>query len=169
MSVDSLPTSQPPNAPPQLVSSQQPIYSNRFGFVVQVSAMALLAFSAIWGYAYWKTKSLELVVLWLNGERLLIEPTTIDLGSVPANQIIDKQIRVINLSSQDMTLFGSHESCSCLSLDEFPITLEPGTERQLSIRMSTAKDLGLFDHSVTFFTNDPKRSSTMVSISGTVQ
>jgi len=147
----------------------QPINTGRFGFVLQVSVITLLVLAVIWGYAYWKTRSMELVIPWLNGERLLFEPTNIEAGVVPADQNFEKQIRVVNLSSRAMTLFGSYESCSCLSLDEFPITLEPGTERQLSVKMRAAKDAGPFKHTVKFFTNDPHRSSTQVSISGEVQ
>ena len=48
--------------------------------VVPVAGIAVLFAAALLGFAWWQTGSVELVRPWLQGQRLLFEPTRIVFG-----------------------------------------------------------------------------------------
>lgn len=106
---------------------------------------------------------------WLRGERLLFEPTRVVLGDVPKSEIIERQLRVVNLSSHPLTLLGSQPSCGCISLDDFPIVVPPGQEHHLKLMLGTSAKTGPFEYFIKFFSDEPGYTSVVVTISGSVQ
>ena len=137
--------------------------------VAQVAGISVLFAAALFGFAWWRTGSVKLVRPWLRGERLLFEPTRVVLGDVPKSEIIERQLRVVNLSSHPLTLLGSQPSCGCISLDDFPIVVPPGQEHHLKLKLGTSASSGPFEHSIKFFSDEPGYTSVVVTVSGSVQ
>lgn len=142
--------------------------SRTLPFVAQVVAMSALFVVGLSGFAWWQTGSVELVWPWLRGDRLVFEPTRIDFGEVPKTQFLEKQIRVVNLSSKPLTLLGSQQSCGCISLDEFPIAVPAGKSHHLTLKIGTPEKSGSFEHTVKFFSDEPSSSVVVVTVSGSV-
>ncbi len=143
--------------------------SRTLPFIIQVAVLSVLLAVALSGFAWWRTGSAELVWPWLRGERLVFQPTRIDFGQVPKAQILQRQIRVVNLSSKPLTLLGSQPSCGCISLDEFPIMVPAGKAHVLTLKIGTPEKAGSFEHFIKFFSDDQGYSSVVVTVSGVVQ
>ena len=143
--------------------------TSRCSFVAQVAVIALLMLVVLFGYGRWRTGSLELVWPWLMGQQLLFSRTHIDIGKVSANQMIEKQIRVVNVSSAPISLLGSQKSCRCLELDDFPLQIEPGTSRVLHIKIAIGMKTGNFAHSLKFFSDEKGYSYVIVPVTGSIQ
>lgn len=142
--------------------------SRKLSFVLQIAAMSGLFVVGLSGFVWWYTGSVELVWPWLRGDRLVFAPTRIDFGQVPKAQILEKTIRVTNLSSRSLTLLGSQPSCGCISLDEFPIVVQTGKTHVLRLKIGTSDQSGPFEHFIKFFSDEPNHSLTVLSVTGLV-
>lgn len=143
--------------------------SQTLPFIAQVVAMSTLFAVGLSGFAWWQAGSVELVWPWLRGDRLVFEPTRIDFCQVPKTQILERQIRVANLSSKPLTLLGSQPSCGCISLDEFPIVVPASNPQVLTLKIATPEKSGSFEHFIKFFSDDQDNSVIVVTVSGVVQ
>jgi hypothetical protein len=137
--------------------------------LAQVALLAGAMAAALFGVARWQTGSVELVWPWLQGQRLLVEPRQVRLGEVPPRTILERQIRVVNVSSQPMTLLGSQQSCGCITLDEFPIRIAPGQEHRVALKIGTSDKTGPFEHSIKLFTDEAGSTARQVIVAGTVR
>ena len=155
--------------PSEIAVAKVAASSRALPFTVQVAVLTACFVMVLSGFAWWRTGSAELVWPWLRGDRVVFEPTRIDFGHVPQNQILEKQIRVVNLSSKPLTLLGSQPSCGCISLDEFPVAVPAGKPHVLTLKIATPDKSGSFEHFVTFFSDDDGYSSVIVTVSGVVQ
>jgi hypothetical protein len=87
---------------------------------------------------------------------------------VPAGKIIDRHIRVVNLSSSPLTLTGAQQSCGCITLNEFPITIHPGGEQRLELKIGVSRKPGPFTEAIKVFSDDQGSSSFVVKVTGSV-
>ena len=149
--------------------SQQPPRTSRFSSVAQVAGIMVLLLAAIFGYGRWRTGSFDLVWPWIAGQQLLFSPTRIELGQVGKNEILERRIRVVNVSSKPLSLLGSQKSCGCIGLDEFPIEIAPGESRELRLRIATGVTPGSFAHSIKFFFDEQGYSHVIVPVTGTIR
>jgi len=143
-----------------------PVGSARLSSAVQIVMMAVFMLALLFAYGSWRTGSIELVWPWLMGRQLLFTPTRIDIGNVSPNQVIKKQIRVINLSSKRLSIVGSQKSCGCIGLDEFPIDIDSGSSQNLRINIVAATAAGKFEHHVKFFTNSSSGNVVEITVIG---
>ena len=60
-----------------------PAKSRTLSFIIQVTAICVLLAAGLFGFAWMRTGSMELVWPWLRGDRLVFEPMRIDFGTVP--------------------------------------------------------------------------------------
>jgi len=142
--------------------------SGMLRFVIQVAAIALLLGSALIGFVRWRTGSMGRVWPYLVGQRLLIEPTDLDLGDGEREGVLERELRVLNLAPRPLMLLGAQRSCGCITLDEFPIVVPAGEERHLRLRIGMPGTPMSFEHSIRFFSDEPGGSSVVVTIRGSV-
>lgn len=138
-------------------------------FAIQVATIMALVWAAVFGVAWWQAGSMELAWPWLSGKRLLFEPSAIDCGVVARGEIVERHIRVVNLTSKPLRLTGAQQSCQCITLDTFPIVIEKGKEHQLALKVGAPKTSGPFGQSIKIFTDDRGSTSVAVNISGSVR
>ena len=81
--------------------------SGMLRFVIQVAAIALLLGSALIGFVRWRTGSMGRVWPYLVGQRLLIEPTDLDLGDGEREGVLERELRVLNLAPRPLMLLGA--------------------------------------------------------------
>ena len=142
--------------------------SSRVSSAVQVVMITIFMLAIFFSYGWWRTGALASIWPWLIGQQLLFTPTQIELGNVSPNQVIEKQIRVINVSSKALSIVGSQKSCGCIGLDEFPIELAPGERHLLAIKIASGTKTGRFSHSIKFFCNGEHWSTVSVAVTGSV-
>lgn len=87
---------------------------SNMAFMLQVFVFASIFILGIFGYAWWRTKSLSLVWQYVQGQRLLVEPSRIALGEIASTTEVKSSIRVVNLGTESKWLIGAKKSCTCL-------------------------------------------------------
>lgn len=146
-------------------------YSRTVSFVLQVFGITLVLAAVVVGFARWQTGSNENVWPYLQGQRLFIYPTHIDLGEVATGGAaeIEKVVRVVNLSSNDLTLVGSQASCGCVALEQFPIVIAAQGEHRLRMRILVSGKEGSFNQRIKVFSDDRGYTSTTISVAATIR
>ena len=112
--------------------------------------------------------SWELVVPYLRGERLIVLDREIDLGEQPPGAVVERSIRVVNLTDSDVRILGAQRSCNCMALDAFPLSMAVGSERAFRVRMAVPLDEGMYSHTIKFFTDWASRPWFVVTVRGRV-
>ena len=105
--------------------------------IVVISTLLFAVFSlsvtAIFG-------SLSQAVAWSSGNRVLVVPRVIDVGTVTSGDKVDFQIKVKNASDNPVTLLGSTSSCTCLLTADLPITIAAGESVQIPVTLAVKGD-----------------------------
>ena len=144
----------------------KPKRSSRLSAAIQVVMITTIMFAMLLGYGRWHTGSYDLIWPWLMDRQLVFSPMQIQLGNVSPSQLIEKQIRVSNVSSRQLSIVGSQKSCGCIGLDEFPIEIAGGKSENLRIRIAAGKAAGKFEHHVKFFTNSSSGNVVVFTVTG---
>jgi hypothetical protein len=130
--------------------------------------MAVMAMG-VGGFAWWQSGSLDLAWPYLLGQRLVFLPPDIECGLVPAGEVLERQIRVANLSSSPITLTGAQQSCGCITLNEFPLVIGPRQEERLDLKIGVSSKPGPFEQAIKVFSDDRGSSSVVNKVTATVQ
>lgn len=147
-----------------------------FGFAVQMTkslpvqilAVAFLFTCGLTCLAYTRTGSLSDVPKYLGGERLLFSPVELTFDGAHVGQQRTLVLDVANFSGQPIQLLGVHESCSCVAIEGFPITLAPRERRGLPIVVDFSRP-GPFQEQLIFWTDCPGKQRVEILISGQVE
>ncbi len=121
------------------------------------------------GFAWWRTGSISDVLPYLQGQRLLVHPLKLELGDQPLDTVIDKSVTVVNATGSDVTFLGAQKSCTCVALDDFPLTVPPGETCQLKLSLAMPRKPGSFEQSVKYFTDYDNPSVFSVTVTATVR
>jgi hypothetical protein len=92
--------------------------------------------------------------LYAKGSRLAIEPSTIGLVQGRVGDARDLVVRVRNLSGSPTTIIGVTSSCSCMSTEKLPITLDARQARDLHLSVRLVRD-GRFEQQMIYHTDNP--------------
>ncbi len=152
--------------PPDSVQSAP---RQRWAFLLQILLLTGLFSLLIYGWAWWVTGSPSLVGPYLQGRRLLFDPAEIVIQDAEPGATIVRKVHVLNLTGNRATLLGSLPSCRCLTLDEFPIEIEPGQSRDLSIRTRIPSKPGEFAHTIRLFSNTGNTEAYLLAVRGNVK
>lgn len=121
--------------------------------LISVLAISFLLLGSIFGWAYSRTGSASLILRFLNGEQLLVDPMTVSLGTLEKGTKPEFRIRVVNATTSDVTLVGAQRSCSCITTEEFPLSIPQGHSRELKLNLNVARRSGEIEESVKFYTD----------------
>lgn len=136
---------------------------------IQVFSVGSLLAIIVFGWGYSRTGSAALVVPFLNGERLFVEPLVIDLGARSAGEIHELSIDVLNTSIGEISIVGAQKECGCLVVDEFPLTIGAGQRRGLLLKVALPTEQDDFEQRVKFFTDHANRSQFLVVVKARIQ
>jgi hypothetical protein len=132
------------------------------------SLLFALVAAATLGWTLFRVHSFALVVPYLRGERLLVDTSALSLGEQKTKSVVERHIHVLNLSDSDVTLLGANRTCSCLSVDSFPITISRGEGRNVTIKSRMRNEPSEYEESVRFFTDFPDRREFGVTVRASV-
>jgi Protein of unknown function (DUF1573) len=125
--------------------------SNRHLFITILFTMTSVVLTAGWGSL--RSGSPRLLLPYLSGERLLITPTTLQLGNLKGSDVAEATVLFVNRTGKNVTVVGAQKSCSCIKTEELPVTVPDGGSRELHLEIHIAKRSGSFRESVKFFTD----------------
>lgn len=151
-------------------SQVEPLLVGRSGSVVnfgaQAFALAALGFVGMFGYAWWKTKEIELAWPYMNGQRVFTSPASVFLGEVPKGTSAGSRIRIVNLGSESKSILGAQKSCPCITITDFPIEIPARGTHEIDFLLTVPNEETAFSHSVTFFTDEFGVATMSVNITG---
>lgn len=104
----------------------------------------------------------------LRGEELLVVPRIVDLGHGLNGDRKEFSVTVHNVGSRPLTILAGQRSCTCTTLTGLPRQVEPGSMTSLEIIVAFKGEVGKFQHSVEFSTDDAVQPKFLVWISGEV-
>jgi len=120
---------------------------------------------SVLGWAYSRTGSVALVPRFLNGEELLVDPMTISLGTLRSGGNETFGVRIVNATTRKVTLDGAQMSCSCITSEEFPISIGPGESRELKMNLHVGPP-GEMEQSIKFYTDFAGQRAFVVNVRG---
>ena len=138
-------------------------------FTVQILALAVGVMGAVSGFAWWHTGSVEFIRPWLSGKQLVFAPAEIQCGELPPGEIVVHSVRFKNLGYRPIVLTGAHQQCTCITLDEFPITISPGKDHQISLKIKMPLQPGPFEQLIKIFSDASGSTSTTIKIVAVVR
>ena len=71
----------------------------------------------------------------LRGDSFAVTPATIDLGAVKVGSERTVAFSVRNLSNVQVRVVGAQTSCTCVTTGTLPMSVPPGAERDVSVRV----------------------------------
>lgn len=112
-----------------------------------------LGLGAVAGWGLVHFGSIPAVLAHLGGNALIADAYTKSFGSVTAGS--DQEIRFLikNCTNKSATIIGGRSSCTCLVAEDLPLTIAPGGESPVRIKISTSKGAGDIAERITLYTN----------------
>jgi hypothetical protein len=138
------------------------------GLLVAAFAIPIVFLGVAVGWAYFRSGSWALVLPYLSGERLLVEPTMVQLGEQKPGAVAEFRVRLLNATPGDVRLLGAQKSCSCITVDDLPLSIPAGHSLELQFLVHIANTTGEMRHSVKFFTDYPDLRTFPVKIQASV-
>ena len=129
--------------------------------MVSLLSVTFVILTVVWVAA--RVGSFHLVGPYLAGERLLVDTVVLDLSDQKVDSYVERSIEVRNLSERDIKLLGAACSCSCVSLETFPITVASGSVRSVTLKAHIWQP-GEFEQRVKFYTDYPDRREFLVTV-----
>lgn len=142
---------------------------SRFVQILQVIGLTALFAAAFVGYAWWQTGSFSHVGAYLQGVRVFFTPMQVEMNGVVGGTIMERSIRVTNLSSRPISLIGAEKSCSCIATSDFPVEIPSHDSREIRLRIGIPSTRGHFAQAITIFTSDLTSAGTLINIAGFVE
>lgn len=101
--------------------------------------------------------SLDAALASLRGQSLVVSPV-VDFGSGKPGDVLSSQVTVRNYSGKTVRLVGGTSSCSCTATDEMPISIDPGDEVVVNVRLRIPSGQpGLMNQQIVLFSDDPRQ------------
>jgi hypothetical protein len=101
--------------------------------------------------------SVEAAVAKLRGESLSVTPY-VDFGSGKPGETLEATATVTNYTDEPVRLIGGTSDCTCVTVEDFPLTIPPGERASFRVRLNVISNTGgQFTRAVTVRTDCPSR------------
>jgi hypothetical protein len=127
-----------------------------------------LLLAGLLGWGYWEFGSLPNALAYMNGERLLVHPSTCSFGSAPRGEEREVHVSVQNRTEREVRVLGARMSCTCITTDELPVSIEPGGQRDFTIRVFLGGKESTFEKRVDYYTDYEAKPSLPVLVRGEI-
>ena len=155
-----------PNAQPARTS---PRWRSSSAWLLACCGGGALPIVAVLAWGYWEFGSLANTLAYLNGERLLVDPEVISLGTAQRGEERDLHLTIRNRTGKDVEVLGAKSTCGCMgTAEEFPLSIADGSQRELTIHVWFTGNDSAFEHRVDFYTNDGTKPVIAVVVRGKI-
>lgn len=139
-------------------------------FAIQSAGIGALFVGIVVGWAYWQAGSAAFILPYLHGERFVIRPTQFVFDDVKPGSTVKAALHIANLSGSEVRLIGAEKSCSCLTLEDLPIRVASGQQRDLTVEYAIGPGArGEGQQSVTFYTDSSDAPTITVRLRAIVR
>lgn len=135
--------------------------------VCQLLGLAAVLLGCVGLWAYLQTGRVAAILPYLGGQRIFIDPLEVSFGRQPPGALLDLGVTLSNRSGQPVRALGSQVECTCMATDDFPLSVEAGQDRRLTLKLRLPKQEGPFEKHVTYFV-DQSGSQFLVHVVGHV-
>ena len=97
--------------------------------------------------------------------QLRCEPSVLDFGRRPQNQVFTAQARITNVMPGPVSILSVQPDCGCITADTAVSDLAPGESTTLTVRMQSGGLEGQFQHSVVVATREGPSTVLAVKMS----
>ena len=101
--------------------------------------------------------------------RVVVPQLAFDFGKVNAGTIVERTFILQNAGSAPLKIERIHAACGCTAAMIDTDTVQPGAEAKVKTSFDTTGFQGAKVKTVRIYTNDPRQSSLVLSLKGTVQ
>lgn len=135
-------------------------------------ALALVLFAMLTIFAHWRFGSLHSALMVWQGQPLSVDSATRSIGKVDSGMKLSRVFTFRNHSNTSIRIIGSMSTCSCLVVDELPITIPASGTNQLQVLVvvpdPSRTEGGVFSQSVDLLTSVPTQPEVLLRITGEV-
>ncbi len=111
----------------------------------------------------------DTVLAKLRGLPFQASPSVLDFGTGEAGTTIDRQLTIKNYKRTPLRLIGGTSDCSCLATQSMPITIEPHSQAEVTVRLRIpAGTPGELARLVELYTDDPTQPKISLRAVGRV-
>jgi hypothetical protein len=103
-----------------------------------------------------------------NAAQISFNETQKDFGIVKEGDVIDHEFIFTNTGKSNLIIRKINSSCGCTTAAPKITTIKPGEQSSLSASFRTTGFTGRQSKTITVITNDPKRSTVVLRLSGTI-
>jgi hypothetical protein len=108
--------------------------------------------------------SLDVAVAKLRGESLGTDPTVLDFGTGKSGELLSTKVTVRNYTGKPVRLIGGTSDCSCLTTQDMPITIEPGSSANIAVKLKVpAANRGQMNRWIELFTDCPQQRTVRLT------
>jgi hypothetical protein len=102
---------------------------------------------------------------YFRGEQFVVLPQVVDLGECEPGAERIAIFKVTNLADHPISIIGSEQECSCITLEKLPISLSPKENRDISLKIKLpASEKNDMSRKVVLFINDNELNLVPLSI-----
>ncbi len=135
-----------------------------------ISSVLLAFFSliALASISYLRFGSIRAAADFISGERILVDSTAKNFGSLPSGEGRVVSFLVTNMSGRPLGLVGSSTSCPCAVPTELPATIPNLGQKKIDVRVTRFAKDGPFDQKILLFLDDPAIRVLKLGVTGYV-
>lgn len=106
------------------------------------------------GAALYQFGSLEAAAAYLRGERIVVDPGLVDVGTGAAGELREVRVEVANFTDRPVRVIGGTSDCSCGVTSKLPQTIPAGGRRAVDVTVRLPGRPGIFTRPVALFIDD---------------
>jgi hypothetical protein len=103
-----------------------------------------------------------------NSPHVVFDTTFYNFGSINQNDKIEHSFKLSNTGNSDLFIRKVSASCGCTAVQPEKTVIPPGSSTAIKVIFNAAGREGMQKKAITIITNDPKRSRTLLWITGNV-
>jgi hypothetical protein len=138
-------------------------------FLGRAAVGAVLLGAVLCGLATWRFGSPRVALACARGDRVVVEPSLLNLGECGAGESRRLTYRIHNLSARPLGVMGGTTTCTCVATSGLPLVIEPWGTEQLIVDVSLRSRGEDFRHTVTWFMDCPTEPRVDSRIVATLQ
>lgn len=104
-----------------------------------------------------------------NAPQISFKETQMDFGSIDEGTLVKHEFEFTNSGKSDLIIRKIRASCGCTTVAPNVTALKPGEKSSISASFRTSGYTGRQSKTITVITNDPKQSTMILRLTGTVK
>lgn len=104
-----------------------------------------------------------------NAPKIEFENTEFDFGTLKSGERIDHNFVFKNTGNSDLVIRRIRAACGCTATNPEKMVLKPGENSHITVTFNSRGQRGNQNRAITVITNDPKESSVVLRVRGTVE